>query len=92
MSKGLILGSSKGLSLDQLYPWASSASETGNRVVLLNMDGESNKMLSLQLKGIGIEVRDVVSDNTLSPHNARFVAQHEYLSRARRGILCNHRC
>jgi len=74
---GLILGSSKGLSLEQLYPWASSAAKTGNRVVLLSMD--DNNMLALQLRGIGVEVIKVTPNNNLSPHNARFALQHDYL-------------
>lgn len=74
---GLILGTSKGMSLQQIYPWASTASKTGNRVVLLSV-GKDN-MLSLQLKGVGVEVIEVEDNPSLSPHNARFMHQHDYL-------------
>jgi len=77
--KGLILGSTKGLSLEQLFTWASTAPKTGNRVVLLNMDGASNKMLSLQLRGIGVEVIDISVDSNMMPHNLRFSEQYNYL-------------
>jgi len=74
---GVILGSSKGLSLQQLYPWASSALQTGNRVVLLSMDKDN--MLHLQLKGLGVEVVQIEDNSNLSPHNGRFLTQHDYL-------------
>lgn len=78
--KGLILGTTKGLDISSIYPWASSAAETGNRVVLLSM--ERNFNLTLQLKGLGVEVvtREVQPSNR-SPHNERFLLQHEYLSK-----------
>ena len=75
--RGLILGTTKGMSLQQIYPWASSAAKTGNRVVLLS-DGK-DKILSVQMKGLGVEVIEVQADTSLSPHNARFMLQHDYL-------------
>jgi hypothetical protein len=75
---GLILGTAKGLSISQVYPWASSASKTGNRVVLLSM--EENNILSMQMRGLGVEV--VCKPTTLkdkSPHNERFKLQHDFL-------------
>lgn len=76
--KGLILGTSKGLDISQVYPWAHSAVKTGNRVVLISM--EENAGLALQLRGIGVEVitKPVTLANR-SPHNERFVLQKDYL-------------
>lgn len=77
---GVILGTTKGLSFSQIYPWASSAAKTGNRVVLLSM--EKNDSLVLQMKGIGIEVvtKIVELKENRSPHNERFLLQYEYLN------------
>jgi len=77
--KGVIVGTVKGLTIGQVYPWASTAAKTGNRVVLLSM--EENKVLSMQMKGLGVEVvSKPVTLTNRSPHNERFILQHEYLN------------
>lgn len=77
MSK-LILGTNKGMPFEEVEPWARSAVNTGNSVLMILM-GE-NKTTEQKLNDIGVET--IVTKSSLgdwSANNERFFFQYEVL-------------
>lgn len=78
---GLILGSVKGMSYDQVFHWCNTAKKTGNHVVLLIM--ENNDELITSVSSMGVEcVKIPISLTNRSPHNERFLLQYLYLNQS----------
>jgi len=74
---GIILGACKNFDFNTLYPWVNSALATKNKVVMILM--ENNKILEMQLRGLGVEVVVNPIAANVVPHHERFRIQYEYL-------------